>query len=180
MRKLVIQMQVTLDGFVGAPDGDVNWAFPDFSDDAVQWIVDHISEVDAHLMGRSLYHDMAGHWPTSTEPYAPAMNDIPKIVFSSTLKTADWKGTTILSGDLATEVGKLKDQAGKELLVHGGARLAQSLTRAGLVDEYRLLIHPVVLGEGLRLFDFGQPTRLKPVSTTTFTSGLVAAVFHPG
>ena len=113
MRKLVIQMQVTLDGFVGAPDGDVTWAFPDFSDDAVQWIVDHISDVGAHLMGRSLYHDMAGHWPTSTEPYAPPMNDIPKIVFSSTLKTADWKETTIVSGDLVTEVKKLKEPAGK-------------------------------------------------------------------
>jgi dihydrofolate reductase len=179
MRKLVMQMQVTLDGFVGAPDGDVTWAFPDFSDDAVQWIVDHIKDVDAHLMGRSLYHDMAGHWPTSTEPYAPAMNDIPKIVFSSTLKTAEWKGTTIVSGDLVTEVTKLKGQPGKELLVHGGARLAQSLSKAGLVDEYRLLIHPVVLGEGLRLFGFDQPTRLKPVSATTFTSGLIAAVFHP-
>ena len=178
MRKLILQMQVSLDGFVGRRDGDVEWAFPDFSDDAVAWIVDHISDVGAHLMGRSLYHDMAAHWPTSTEPYAQPMNDIPKIVFSSTLKKADWNKTEIVSGDVGTEVKRLKAEPGKDLLVHGGARLVQSLTRAGLVDEYRLLIHPVVLGEGLRLFGLEQPTRLKHVETTTFTSGLIAAVYR--
>ena len=178
MRKLIVMMQVSLDGFVGGPDGDLGWIFPDFSADAVAWLVDSISRAGAHVMGRHTYVDMAAHWPASREPYAPAMNDIPKIVFSRTLTNANWNKTEVRSGDLATEIGQLKSAPGENLLAHGGSSLVRSLTRAGLVDEYRLLIHPVALGKGLRLFDPAQPIRLKHVSTTTFDSGLIAAVYR--
>src|SRR5262245_20619705 len=176
MRKLIVMMQVSLDGFVGRPDGELDWIFPDFSGDAVAWLVDSIGQAGAHVMGRHTYVGMAAHWPSSTEPYAPAMNNIPKVVFSRTLTTAAWNKTEIRSADLATEIGRLKSEPGKDLLAHGGSGFVRSLTRAGLVDEYRLLIHPVALGEGLKLFDTAEPIRLKHVSTTTFESGLIAAV----
>ena len=179
MRKLVLQMQVSVDGFVGRPDGNLEWIFPDFSEDFVAWEVERLGRAGAHLMGSSTYRDMAAYWPTSSEPYAAPMNGIPKIVFSRSLTTADWKETQVAAGDLEAEIKTLKGQAGAELLAHGGSRFARSLTRAGLVDEYRLLVHPIALGRGLRLFDPAEPMRLKLVETTTFKSGLVAVVYHP-
>ncbi|WP_164012213.1 dihydrofolate reductase family protein [Pyxidicoccus trucidator] len=120
------------------------------------------------------------HWPTSTEPYAAPMNEIPKVVFSKTLKEATWTDSRVASGDLADEVARLKREPGKNLLVHGGARLVQSLVKHGLIDEYRLLIHPVVLGSGLRLFpEREQPLNLRLVNSTRFDKGAVANVYRP-
>jgi dihydrofolate reductase len=116
-------------------------------------------------MGSVTYRDMAAHWPSSTESYAAPMNQIPKIVFSGSLKNADWRDTRIVSGDLAKEIAKLKQEPGRDLLAHGGVRFAQSLVRTRAVDEYRLVIHPVVLGRGKRIFaDLAAPMRFKPIS----------------
>lgn len=178
MRKLVVQMQCTLDGYVGGPNGEVEWAFPDFSPDFVAWTVDRISQAGAHLMGRVTYQEMANHWPTSDEPYAPPMNNIPKIMFSNTLKTADWQTTTIVSGDPVEQAKRLKQEPGKELLVHGGTQIVRALTRAGLVDEYRLFYHPVALGAGRSIFDVAEPVRYIPGELTRFDSGLFVTVFR--
>jgi dihydrofolate reductase len=178
MRKLVVQMQCTMDGYVGAPDGDVMWAFPDFSSDFVDWVVDRIGQAGAHLMGSVTYHEMASHWPISDEPYAPPMNNIPKIVFSNSLEKADWAKTTIVAGDAVEQTRRLKQEPGKELLVHGGAGIVRTLTRAGLVDEYRLFYHPVALGAGRSIFDLAEPVRFKPTELTRFESGLFVAVFQ--
>ena len=94
-------------------------------------------------MGRRTYDDMAGYWPCSTEPFAPAMNEIPKVVFSRTLRQATWTASRVAGGDVADEIAALKRQPGKDILAHGGVRFARSLAYLGLVDEYRLLIHPV-------------------------------------
>ncbi len=108
------------------------------------------------------------------------MNEIPKVVFSKTLKEATWTDSRVASGDLADEVARLKREPGKNLLVHGGARLVQSLVKHGLIDEYRLLIHPVVLGSGLRLFpEREQPLNLRLVNSTRFDKGAVANVYRP-
>lgn len=179
MSKLVLQMQYSLDGFVCGPNGEVEWAVPGIDRECTDWIVERISTAGAHLMGSVTYGDMAAHWPTSTEPYAEPMNSIPKIVFSRTLKEAPWGETRIVSGDLADEIARLKQESGKDLLAHGGARFAQSLARTGLIDEYRLIVHPVVLGSGLRLFpEGGGPVRLKLVDATTFKTGSIAKTFE--
>lgn len=178
MRKLILQQQMSLDGFVAAANKDVGWAFGGLDDEYAAWGAPRLWNASAHLMGRATYGAMAAHWPTSDEPYAPPMNGIPKIVFSRTLKTADWGETTILSGDLAEEIARLKREPGKPLLAHGGARFVRSLIETGLVDEYRLISHPVVLGQGLAIFfNLKTPLHLRAVEVVPFKSGVVARHF---
>ncbi|MEX1108578.1 MAG: dihydrofolate reductase family protein [Dongiaceae bacterium] len=180
MRKLILQMQMTLDGFVGKPDGDVMWAFPGFDDAYAAWGAADLARAGVHLMGRVTYHEMAAHWPTSTEPYAAPMNDIPKVVFSRTLKEADWPETRIARGDLTTEITALKQEPGNDLLVHGGATFARSLVEAGLVDIYRLIFHPVVLGDGRRIFPVRSDIqRFRLADIRTFKTGVVAKTLIP-
>jgi dihydrofolate reductase len=127
-------------------------------------------------MGRTTYEDMASVWPNSTGVYADVMNEIPKVVFSNSLASADWGPATIARGDLAQAVTELKhERSDGYLLAQGGVRFARSLVRTGLIDEYRLVIHPVVLGGGERLFL--APHTIDPKSTTVFSGGGVAHVF---
>jgi len=180
MRKLVLQMQVSIDGFVAGPEGQLDWIFPDFDESYTKWTVEKLSQAGAHVMGRATYEDMAAHWPTSTAPFAAPMNRIPKLVFSNTLKDASWGETRIVAGDFRAELGRLKSEAGKELLVHGGARFARALVGAGLIDEYRLVEHPVALGRGLSIFSrLESPTRLTVTEAITFNSGAAAKVYRP-
>ena len=173
-------MQCTLDGFVSDANGDLKWIFPDFDRYWENWAVDALWQAGAHLMGRATYHGMAAHWPTSREPYAPPMNEISKIVFSRTLKRADWCDTKILDGDLAMEVARLKREPGRDLLAHGGVTFARSLVKTGLVDEYRLVVHPIALGRGASLFsELAAPIRLKLVKSVPFKTGLAVNVFQP-
>jgi dihydrofolate reductase len=139
-----------------------------------------VSNADAHLVGAATYAGWAGYWPAASGPFAKPMNEIPKVVFSDSLASADWGETTIAAGDLARSVTRLKqERSGGYLLAHGGVRFARSLVETGLIDEYRLMIHPVVLGAGERLFR--APLTIEPVSTTAFSGGGVAHVFtaHP-
>jgi dihydrofolate reductase len=173
--KLILKMSMSLDGFVADASGDNAFIFSSMSEDAVAWTMDTLGDTAAHLMGSNTYHDMAAHWPASDSVFAAPMNDIPKIVFSHSMTTAEWGETRIVAGDLAEGVAKLKaERAGGYLLAHGGARFARSLVSTGLIDEYRLLVHPAVLGDGKPIF----PGRmdLEPVSTTAFSSGAVAHV----
>ncbi len=180
MRKLILQMQYSLDGFISGPNGEVEWAFPGIDTELTEWIVQKLWQAGAHLMGSVTYHDMADYWPSSTEPYAAPMNQIPKIVFSGSLREANWRETRIVSGDLLKEIAQLKQEPGGDMLAHGGARFAQSLVRTGLIDEYRLIDHPVALGSGQRLFpDSIAPIRLKLVDMTPFKTGAIAKVFRP-
>jgi dihydrofolate reductase len=139
--------------------------------------------IGAFLLGRLTYQIFAEYWPTVTDPnddIARALNTRPKYVASTTLKTTDWKGTTLISGDVATEVAKLKEQPGKPILVVGSSALAQTLMEHGLVDVYQLWLHPVVLGNGKRLFRDGGPrTPLRLVDTRATGLGLVILTYEP-
>ena len=178
MSKLILKMSMSLDGYVADAGGDNSFIFPSMSDDTAAWTIDTLADTAAHLMGSSTYHAMAAHWPGSDSVFAAPMNDLPKVVFSRSMTTAEWGDTRIMAGDLAEEVAKLKDDGGDGyLLAHGGSRFAQSLVRTGLIDEYRLLVHPVALGDGKPLF--GGRVDLKPVSTTAFSGGAVAHVYRP-
>lgn len=180
MRQLVLKMDCSLDGFVGRPNGELDWLLPDFDDEHAEWLVDKLWQAGAHLMGSATYRGMASHWPTSTEPYAAPMNRIPKIVFSHGPIPTPWGQTQTVSGDLASEISRMKQEPGKPLLAHGGARFAQALIGSGLIDEYWLILHPIALGSGLRLFpELGAPLRLKLASQTIFKTGVMAAVFQP-
>jgi len=180
MASLVLKMSVSLDGYVAPTDGSTNWAAAGRSDDGASWTLETVSSAGAHLMGATTYAGWAAYWPGASGPFAKPMNEIPKVVFSNSLASADWAETTIAAGDLAEAITWLKqERSGGYLLAHGGARFARSLVEAGLIDEYRLVVHPVVLGAGERLFN--APLTIEPVSTTTFSRGAVAHVFaaHP-
>jgi dihydrofolate reductase len=177
---LVLKMSVSLDGYVAPPDGSTDWVAAGRSPDGASWTLETVSNAGVHLMGATTYASWAGFWPSAPGPFAKPMNDIPKVVFSDSLESADWAETTIASGDLAEAITRLKqEQTSGYLLAHGGARFARSLVETGLIDEYRLVVHPVVLGAGERLFT--APLTLEPISTTAFSGGAVAHVFaaHP-
>jgi len=171
-------MGVSLDGIVAIPRGDGSvpvmegqWGLPPEDPELTKRKLEWVRAAGAHLMGRVTYEAMAAYWPTSTHAYAAPMNDIPKIVFSKTLERADWRDTQIFRGDLAEEIARLKRDPGKDLLAHGGATFAQSLARHDLIDEYRLITHPVAVGSGLPIFkDLPVPLRLELVDATAFGS----------
>ena len=186
MRKVVVQMQVTLDGFIGTTDGRVDWAFPAFDAEFTEWGVAALWEAGVHVMGAQTGRGLAEYWPSPAiherdRPFAPPMNQIPKVVFSQSIESLDWNATTIARGDLHEEIARLKDVPdGKQVMVHGGARFVQSLAAAGLVDEYHLMVHPVVLGEGFSLFPkFEEPLRLELIEVRRFRSGAVLHMSKP-
>jgi dihydrofolate reductase len=176
MASLVLKMSISLDGYVAAPDGSGDWKVAGRSDDARDWVVETVSNAGAHLVGAVTYAEWAAYWPRASGPFAAPMNEIPKVVFSNSLTSADWGETTIAAGDLADAVTRLKqERSGGYLLAQGGARFARSLVETGLIDEYRLVVHPVVLGAGEPLFT--APLTIEPTSTTVFSGGGVAHVF---
>ena len=180
MAAVVLKMSVSLDGYVAPSDGRSDWAAAGRSEDGARWTLETVSNAATHLMGAGTYREWAGYWPGAPGPFAKPMNEIPKVVFSNSLTSANWDGTTIARGDLAEAVTRLKqERSDGYLLAQGGARFARSLVETGLIDEYRLVVHPVVLGAGERLFT--APLTVEPISTTAFSGGAVAHVFaaHP-
>ena len=178
MRNAVLKIHVSLDGFIRDGAGDpMHWIFRTYDDQLRAWEVDTLWQAGVHVMGRGLYEEMAAYWPGSSEPYAPPMNEIPKVVFSRTLKGAAWRGTRVAGGDLAEEFARLKREPGKDILVHGGAALVQSLARLRLIDEYRLLVHPVVLAGDLALFR--ETMDLALIDTRSFPCGTVLMTYRP-
>ncbi|MFD7297365.1 dihydrofolate reductase family protein [Streptomyces sp. NPDC059897] len=187
--KLVVQEFLTLDGVSqgpGAPDEDTSdgftrggWFVPYVDEEFMEIADGWLGEADGLLLGRRTYENFARDWPTMTDhPMGAVMNGLPKYVASQSLTKADWNPTTILAGNIAAEVDALKRQPGRELQIHGSSRLAQSLLAAGLVDQLRLAIAPVVVGRGRRLFpDGGTPAGLRPVSQRSTAGGLSVHVF---
>jgi dihydrofolate reductase len=192
MRKLILKMSMSLDGFVGGPNGEMDWMLRSRSEDGAAWVRETLWQAGLHAMGSRSYQGWAGYWPTSTDPMAAPMNDIPKVVFTRQTSfdrraapepspaAASWASARIVNGDLAEEIQRLKQEPGKDILAHGGATFARSLVRLGLVDEYRLVVHPVALGSGVPLFsDLRQPMDLELISASQFRSGAVAHVYRP-
>jgi dihydrofolate reductase len=177
--KLIYLLNVSLDGFVETPDHMLDWTVVD--DELHTWFNDQLREVDAELYGRRLYEVMAAYWPTAesdpsaTEPmreFARIWNATPKIVFSSTLDTVEWN-SRLVRGDVGEELARLRTEFTGDLSV-GGATLASAFIRRGLVDEYRLVVHPVVLGSGTPFWpNLDGPIRLRLTETHRFESGVV-------
>ncbi|MER5220453.1 dihydrofolate reductase family protein [Streptomyces flaveus] len=188
--KLVLQEFLSLDGVSqgpGAPDEDTSdgftqggWFVPHLDEEFERLAGTWLGQADAFLFGRRTYLNFARDWPKMTEhPSAAILNGLPKYVASHTLTKADWNPTTILSGDIPAQVAELKRQPGRELQIHGSARLGQSLLAAGLIDELRLAIAPVVVGTGRRLFpDGGAPAGLRLLSNETTPGGLTILVYE--
>lgn len=171
MRKVVLIMTMSMDGYVEGPDGLAVGNTTEAAE-LKQWKLNRIRQAGTHIMGRVTYEQMASVWPTSSDPYAAPMNAIPKVVFSRSLKSAEWAGTTIADGDLAEEIAALRRQPGGEIVAWGGARFAQSLVRAQLVDEYALIIRPLAYGGGKPLFhDLPRSLEFDVAASTVFADG---------
>ena len=202
---------MSVDGFVAGPGGEIDWLLRGLDESTILWIQETLWQAGVHIMGSRTFNDMIHYWPSATDPLAKPMNEIPKIVFSqkgnlaqsfsqttAALKDAihadstkgaqhvvpdytNWLNASVVSGDLATEILKLKRQEGKSIMAHGGASFAQSLVRTGLIDEYQLLVHPIILGQGLPLFSGAAvPVELKLVSSTLLKSGALANIYSTG
>lgn len=171
-------MSVSVDGFVVGPHGHAGAG--EEPHELKQWKLARIRRAGTHIMGRVTYEEMASHWPTSTDDYAAPMNEIPKVVFSTTLGEANWAKSSIARGDLADEIATLRSQSGGEIIAWGGASFAQALSRAGLVDEYVLVIKPVAFGSGLPMFrDLPDALELDLVEARTFDNGTVLHIYKP-
>ena len=181
MRKVNAGLFITLDGVTESPE---KWQFDYFDDDMMAALEAHIDAEDTILLGRVTYQDWTPFWPTSTdEPYASHINNTPKYVVSTTLDTVEW-GTwgniSLLKGNLAEAIARLKQQPGRNIGVSGSPTLVRSMLQADLLDELTLMIHPVVVGSGKRLFGEGDGLkRLKLVDTKTTKSGVSVLTYQP-
>jgi dihydrofolate reductase len=178
MRTLKLAMYVSLDGVVEDPA----WTGPFWSDELSNLQADYLYASDALLLGRVTYEGFAAAWPTmeeSTGDFGKKMNSMPKYVASNTLQEAEWNAS-IIKGDLATEVANLKEQPGGDLLIYGSGNTVDQLTRLGLIDEYRLMTHPVLVGSGKRLFTESTQTTLRLRDCTTTSTGVVVATYRKG
>lgn len=180
MGRVIVYEYVTLDGVMEAPE---EWQFPYYSDDVAEVIKAQILEPDAILLGRATYEIFAAYWPYRTHNEfgtADKLNSTPKFVVSSTLEKAEWNNSTLIKENVAEEITRLKQQPGGDIAIIGSATLVQSLMHHDLIDEYQLLVHPVVVGRGKRLFEDGSiPTALRLVETRAFSSGVVLLSYQP-
>lgn len=177
VRKVVVSEFISLDGVIENPA----WTFQFQSPEQDAFKFAELRDADALLLGRVTYEGFAAAWPgmaEATGEYGAWMNGYPKYVASTTLDSAEWNAT-IIKGDLAEAVNRLKGEDGKDILVFGSGKLAESLMRLDLVDEFRLIVYPVVLGQGQKLFVGDIAAKLQLVRSETFSSGAVALTYQP-
>ena len=182
MRKVVAAEFVSLDGVMESPD---KWHFPYFDEEMGQAVAEGFAASDAMLMGRVNYEEWAAYWPQQDpeeNPIAATMNGRRKYVVSTTLKEPlEWSNSTLIKGkEFAEEIGNLKEQEGKDIVISGSGTLVRSLLRDGLLDELKLMIHPIVVGSGKRLFEEGEgQTKLELVDARTFSTGVLYLTYRP-
>ncbi len=178
MRKVTAGLFISLDGVTESPD---QWQFDHFDDDMMAALESHIAAEDTILLGRVTYQEWAPYWPTSNdEPYASHINNTPKYVVSTTLDTVEWQNSTLIKGNLAEELARLKQQPGNNIGVAGSPTLVRSLLQGDLLDELTLMVHPVVAGSGKRLFGDGADLkRLRLVDAKTTSTGVAILTYRP-
>jgi len=178
MRKVILSEYMTLDGVMEQP----SWTVPYWTDAIAKFKYDELFSSDALLLGRVTYEGFAAAWPSVNDEqvFADRMNGLPKYVATATLTDLTWNNARALEGDVAAAVRALKEQDGQNILMYGSAALAQTLRQHGLIDEYRLMIHPLTLGSGKRLFQEGSDaSALRLTDTQTFDSGVVVLTYAP-
>jgi dihydrofolate reductase len=187
MRKIIFQMMVSLDGFIEGPKQDLSWHLVD--DEFNKYAIDLLHSIDTIIFGRIAYELFEKFWPAeivdpATTPdnleIANQINDMRKIVFSKTMEKVEWKNTILLPQVNPEEINKMKQEEGKDMVIFGGAGIAQSFMKHELIDEYRIMINPIILGKGKPLFeDMTHRMKLKLQKTRTFASGVVMLIYEP-
>jgi dihydrofolate reductase len=186
MRKIIVTMWISLDGFIAGPNEAMDWVLVD--DQMGKYEDSMVSNADTLLLGRVTYDSFAGAWPyvpdnpeasEGEKQYARIVNALQKVVFSKSLEKAEWHNSKLLRAINSAEIEKLKQEPGKDIVIYGSASIVQQLTNLGLIDEYQLLVHPIVLGSGKHLFKDVSKTNLKLVETKTFSSGVVLLTYQP-
>jgi dihydrofolate reductase len=183
-----MKMSLSIDGFVAGPNGEKDWLFRSSDEESRAWAVARSWEAGLIIMGRKSFETMAPYWPTATGPFAAPMNEIPKGVFTQkgfkgidagqSPAAVSWAEARVFDGDLAEEIKQLKSGQGKPVYAIGGAGFMRSLIATGLIDEYQLIVHPVILGEGERIFNgAAQPLDMKLADVKTFPGGIVAHTY---
>ena len=188
MRKLKLQVQISVDGFVGGPNGELDWMTFNMDDKILEYINSITDASDTILMGRKMTDRFVNYWtgvlenPESPEYlFARRMVDYPKVVFTKTLDESAWPNTVLAKGDIVEEVNHLKNQEGKDLIAYGGAGYVSSLIKHNLIDEYHLFVNPVAIGSGMTIFrEFGGKFRLKQVDATPYECGITVHKYLPG
>src|SRR5688572_8991387 len=179
MRTLIVTEFISLDGVIGEPQ---DWSFPYWGDDIAEFKSAELFGSDTMLLGRVTYEGFAAAWPgrAGADAFADYINSMEKVVVSNTLNEATWQNSHLLKGDLTAGINELKARDGKDIVVHGGKTLVKSLLERDLVDRWHLLVYPVMLGTGLKLFDEGVTAKLKLVEARPFASGVVAMIYERG
>ena len=186
MRKLKLQMQLTLDGFVGGPDGEMDWMIFDWDDVIKNYVIDLIDSSDTILMGRKMSDEFVSFWtsvledPTNPEhAFAKKMIDTPKVVFTKTLQASPWPNTVLAKDDIVEEVNRLKNQVGKDIIVYGGAGFVSSLIMEDLIDEYNFFINPTAIGRGMTIFGKlgDKNSSLKLYRSQSYNCGIVVNTY---
>ena len=184
MGRIVVTEFVSLDGVIQDPGGDSTWKHAGWSfkisrgDEGDKFKLDETLSSEALLLGRVTYEGFARAWPSSENEFADKINSMPKYVVSSTLDKAEWNNSHVLKGDVVQEVTKLKERLNGDLVVHGSAKLVQTLLENGLVDELRLMVYPVILGAGKRLFgEMSDKMNLKLAASRTVGDGVVILIY---
>jgi dihydrofolate reductase len=175
MRKLIFTQFVSLDGVVDNP----MWSFPYWNDQISDFKRWETENSDALLLGRITYEGFAAAWPNSKDEGAEYFNGVRKYVVSTTLQSADWNNSAIIRDNVLEEVARLKATEGQNITIHGSGALADTLLNAGLIDSVRMLVYPVVVGAGNRLFKDGTKAKLKLVESQTFDGGVLGLVYEP-
>jgi dihydrofolate reductase len=189
MRRVIASMNVTLDDFMSGTNGELDWHFPLWNEEMAAYAFEELNGADTIILGRITYQAMASYWPAAATQkestrhdmaFANLMNDRTKIVFSKTLKKAAWKNTKLVHGDVAKEIAALKQQRGGDMIVYGSGSIVTALIQSGLVDEYQVWIHPVVIGNGVPFFkDMRSRLDLKLLRTKRFASGVIILYYEP-
>jgi len=181
MRKVIVSNIVSIDGFIAGPQGEIDWFA--WNEETADYCKEMLASIDTILFGRVTYELMAGYWPTATEEdpvIFAAMNNLPKVVFSRTLHAVTWRNARLADSDLATEINRLKQQPGKDLVIFGSGSLVAALTELGLIDDYRFFVTPVILGSGKVQFTaLKERSKLKLIENRTFGTGVVLLRYKP-
>ena len=181
MRKIIVSNLVSVDGLFSGPDGELDWFV--WNNETADYVKALFREVDTLLFGRVTYELMAGYWPDAADEdpvIADKMNNLPKLVFSRNLAKAAWHNSRIVSGDIAAEVARLKKQPGKDMVIFGSGSIVSVLSQLGLIDDYRLFVNPVILGNGKAHFSgLSRIINLQLVETRAFSTGVVLLRYRP-